>query len=116
LIGQAGVEYYKAQEGDGKGGYRSPQRKGREFKVVDLAALRTAKGLSIRKLASMMVPPVGSYFISLLENGQARASPATLFDLSRIFGSIDLEDELGNRYTLVYKGRIPPPLEPDVWP
>jgi hypothetical protein len=64
-----------------------------------------------------MVPPVHPSFISALEHGQSQASPATLFDLSRIFGSIEIEDELGHRYTLVYRGEIPPPLAPEIdWP
>lgn len=71
----------------------------------------------MQKLAERFVPPVTSAFISRLENGQSMASAATLFDLSRIFGSIQIEDELGHRYTLVYGGQLPPPLAEDMdWP
>jgi transcriptional regulator with XRE-family HTH domain len=96
---------------------KAPQRKSRLFKVVDLANLRNARGLSMQKLAERFVPPVTSAYISKLENGQSMASAATLFDLCRIFGSIEIEDELGHRYHLVYRGLLPPPLAADLdWP
>jgi len=93
-----------------KGGCQAPQRKGRLFKVVDLAALRSSRGLSLRAFAELMIPPVHPSFISALEKGQSQASAATLFDLARIFGSIELEDEFGHRYTLVYRGEVVMPL------
>lgn len=95
----------------------TPQRKARLFKVVDLHGLRASKGLTMLALSSLMIPPVHPSFISMLENGQSQASPGTLFDLARIFGSIEIEDELGHRYTLVHKGQVPLPLQPDMdWP
>jgi transcriptional regulator with XRE-family HTH domain len=96
---------------------KAPQRKARLFRVVDLASLRNSRGLSLRGLADLMIPPVRPSFISALEKGQSLASPATLFDLARIFGSIEIEDELGHRYTLVHRGQLPPPLAPEIdWP
>lgn len=71
----------------------------------------------MQKLAERFIPPVTSAFISRLENGQSMASAATLFDLCRIFGSIEIEDELGHRYHLVYRGQLPPPLAQNMdWP
>jgi hypothetical protein len=64
-----------------------------------------------------MIPPVQPSFISTLEKEKSQASPATLFDLARIFGSIEIEDELGHRYTLTHRGQLPPPLAPEIeWP
>ena len=71
----------------------------------------------MQKLAAQFVPPVTSAYISKLENGQSMASAATLFDLTRIFGSIEIEDELGHRYRLVYRGHLSPPLAENLdWP
>lgn len=82
--------------------------------MVELPALRQARGLTRRQLGQQLVPPVSVSYIGQLETGAALASPSTLFDLARIFGSIQLEDELGHRYTLVYRGQVPPPLSPDI--
>ena len=93
------------------------QRKARTFTVCDLAALREAKGLSLRKLGELMIPPVSAAYISQLENGKAMASVPTLFDLSRIFGSLEIADEYGHRYHLVYKGQVKGSLtDAAAWP
>lgn len=76
------------------------------FTVCDLTALRDARGLSLRRLGELMIPPVSAAYISQLENGKAMASAPTLLDLTRIFGSVEIADEYGHRYHLVYKGQV----------
>lgn len=87
----------------------APQRKSRLYKIPDLVGLRTSRGFSQADLAGRMVPPVSVGYISKLERGEALASATTLFDLARVFGSIWIEDELGYRYHLVYRGRMQDP-------
>jgi hypothetical protein len=72
--------------------------------------------MTMEDLAAKLIPPVSPSMIHALEAGNANASPATLFDLARIFGSIRLSDELGHEYTLVYRGHIPPILPEHTWP
>lgn len=93
------------------------QRKGRLFQVIGLAGLRSSRELTLQDLGNLMIPPVSKAYISQLENGQAMASAATLMDLSRIFGSVQIADEFGHRYVLVYRGHVPTAVSDEIeWP